>query len=166
MKKMVFILFVLAVMGFVLFSWMFHLIRTKDGFHIVQKKEASFKNTYLDTTQWGPLDYVKYPHISQALLVDKWQSFKDSTQKSFTHLQKNAEEALEKLTQKLKQSDEASQEIKKLQKKFKLEWLKIQKQINETKDQATLDKLKKDAEKLVQRLKSEIAHLQDEYSSP
>ena len=164
MKKILVLIVLIGVSALVLFSWLFHIVNSNDGLHIVRKKEASFSHTYIDATEWGAVDYIKYPNISKALLANKWQSIKKSTQQSINELWNKADNALESLARELEQSDRAAQEIQKLKKSFQKEWNTLQEKIRTSQDQEKIEELKKEAEKLFQRLKSEISKLQKEYN--
>lgn len=45
-----------------------HFIRTSKGLVIERKSELGFADTYVDTRSWGPIDYLKNPKVTKALM--------------------------------------------------------------------------------------------------
>jgi hypothetical protein len=44
-----------------------HIIRAKDGLHLVPKVDAQLADTYVDIRQFGPRDWVNHPDLFAAL---------------------------------------------------------------------------------------------------
>ncbi|MCA9238171.1 MAG: hypothetical protein KDA44_22015 [Planctomycetales bacterium] len=61
--------------------WMalnYHLIRARDGLHLVGKTSATLANTYVDVRNFRPADWVKHPEVTDAILSSKNQALIDS----------------------------------------------------------------------------------------
>lgn len=53
-----------------------YVVKTEDGYRIVPKRQPSFQTVYVDTTKWGPLDWLANTEISDAILQDKLERAK------------------------------------------------------------------------------------------
>ena len=63
---------VLGVIGVLGYSQVlnFHLIRTNNGFHVIKKEAAAYKDTYVDTRNWQAQDPFEHPALMRAMVKD------------------------------------------------------------------------------------------------
>lgn len=81
-----------------------HFIQTRKGFVIWPKTDLTLEDTYADTRNWGPVQYLKHPRIALALLERKKAFSKDhykEMERSFKKNRKEFEKSLEKELDKL-----------------------------------------------------------------
>jgi hypothetical protein len=57
------------VVGIVLYTATthFHVVRARDGFHLVAKQSAQLSETYVDIRQFTMADWVDHPQLAAAL---------------------------------------------------------------------------------------------------
>ncbi|HCF60320.1 MAG TPA: hypothetical protein DFS52_20265 [Myxococcales bacterium] len=64
----------------------YHFIRTSKKLVIERKAEMGFKDTFVDTREWGPIDYLKNPGVANVLarggLKDLLGDSKDASKKA------------------------------------------------------------------------------------
>ena len=53
--------------GLILAVLNFHVIRARDGLHLVPKVDAQIAGTYVDISEFGPRDWLDHPEIFVAL---------------------------------------------------------------------------------------------------
>ena len=57
----------------------FHVVRAKDGFHVIPKVTASLKDPYVDIREFGFSDWQEHPELSAAIAkAEKSDILKDS----------------------------------------------------------------------------------------
>lgn len=70
-------LFIAVVIFFAIFIGVlfnYHFVMTDDGFRVVEKIHWGAKDTFADTRDWGPMDWLNHSEVGKALLnreVDK-----------------------------------------------------------------------------------------------
>ncbi|MGI5861632.1 MAG: hypothetical protein ACOX6T_06180 [Myxococcales bacterium] len=79
----------------------YHLILTSQKLVIERKSELSFKDTFVDTREWGPIDYLKKPRIANALarnglkdLLGESKSVTETAEKDAKRIIKEGQKAL------------------------------------------------------------------------
>ncbi|MBN2381674.1 hypothetical protein JXQ70_02205 [bacterium] len=165
MKKVLLAVFVILIMASAAFCFFFHLVRTRDGMQVFVKEKPGFAHTYLDSRSWGPLDYLKYPHIAHSMMSDTLGEISQSFQKSVRDFQAKADQAAQTISQHLENSEKARNEMSELKQEFEKEWQRLQEKIKKTADSKKLKKLEQDTEKLVQWFQKEIKKIEEKYSS-
>lgn len=83
----------LAGLGIFLLSY--QVIQTDSGLHIVQKDEWGFDKAWVDTRDWGAMDYLKNTDITQKLAKIEWDKFGDRARDRWQQLQKKIDAAFE-----------------------------------------------------------------------
>ncbi|MCB1043218.1 MAG: hypothetical protein KDC35_09775 [Acidobacteria bacterium] len=74
MKK--FIALTVLLLAIAVFFGNYHVVRDKQGLQLVKKSEFGFKETWLDTRDWSPLDYIKHADVSKELAKKHWSDLK------------------------------------------------------------------------------------------
>ena len=49
----------------------YHFVLTGDGMEVLKKESWSPKDTFVDTRNWGPFDWLEHPEIVEALTKKK-----------------------------------------------------------------------------------------------
>jgi hypothetical protein len=69
-----------AIAGGLAFAANYTLIRSSDGWFAERKSEMTLSEAYVDTTQWGAVDFLKHPKIAAALAGRGFKkAFKDDS---------------------------------------------------------------------------------------
>ena len=57
------------IVGFLLYAGVtnFHVVRARDGFHLVAKQNANLSETYVDIRQFSLSDWTNHPQLAAAL---------------------------------------------------------------------------------------------------
>lgn len=74
------------------FAYTRHVVKMKDGYHVVRKRQPSFQNIYVDTTTWGPLDWLSNVEVRDAVALDGL----DQAQREFERQTQEMKKALDK----------------------------------------------------------------------
>ncbi len=48
----------------------FHFVLTKNDFKVIKKSQWGFKDTFVDTRSWGPLDWIDHGELLKAMVND------------------------------------------------------------------------------------------------
>lgn len=48
----------------------FHFVLTKNDFKVLKKSQWGFKDTFVDTRSWGPLDWIDHSDLLKAMVND------------------------------------------------------------------------------------------------
>jgi hypothetical protein len=102
-----------AVAGGLFAAFNYHFIRTSKGLVVERKSEAGFADTFADTREWGPIDYLKNPTVARALMRSGMKELTSESEKAadkaakeagrlLDESQKAVGEALEKAGKQLK----------------------------------------------------------------
>ncbi|MFC1849205.1 hypothetical protein ACFL27_03250 [candidate division CSSED10-310 bacterium] len=153
------VFFVCLFGAFIIFLWFFHIVKAEDGFHLVRKEKPTFVDIYLDTTEWGLLDYARYPQISSSLITGRWEDLSRQVEGSLTELRKQGEKAISSLQSELEQSDHYRVDLEKLQKTFQARWKDLKTEIQKAQSEEAIQKIKKEQEALLKWLEQELEKL-------
>jgi hypothetical protein len=66
-----FIIFVFAVGATIAIIMNVHILKYDEGFKLLVKNQPTFDQTYIDATDTGPIDYLKFPEPVQQFLRTK-----------------------------------------------------------------------------------------------
>ncbi len=69
MKKILNIVLLLIVFGFLFVSYKFTIIRKGMSFYFMEKNPPTFQEVYVDVTDWTFKDYALHPKISAFLVA-------------------------------------------------------------------------------------------------
>ena len=76
MKKTLTILILLAFAGFAAYwSAGHHLLRTEEGYAVLEKRLLSFKDTFVDIRGWTADNFKAHPELKQALKKQGYSDF-------------------------------------------------------------------------------------------
>lgn len=86
-----FVIGFIAGVGSLYVAMSFHIVRAKDGFHVVPKSNASLKDPYVDIREFGFSDWQEHPELAADISrAEKSDILKDSAadnvQRSFDDL--------------------------------------------------------------------------------
>ncbi|MAT73492.1 MAG: hypothetical protein CMJ58_28760 [Planctomycetaceae bacterium] len=56
----------------------YHLIKARDGLHLVKKTQVTLADTYLDARQMSPRDWLQHANAAEAVLRSENQQLIDS----------------------------------------------------------------------------------------
>lgn len=84
----------LVVAGIFVFG-SYHIVRTKDGFQMVEKKSFSFEKLIVDTREWSPVDWIKNKDISAAMAKKKVEEFSDKVSDSWKRFSKRVDDSFD-----------------------------------------------------------------------
>jgi hypothetical protein len=48
----------------------FHFVLSKNDFKVIKKSQWEFKDTFVDTRSWGPLDWINHSDLLKAMVND------------------------------------------------------------------------------------------------
>lgn len=79
-------LLMLLVIGSLYVMGSYQVVRTKEGHEFVERESFKLGETYVDTREWGPIEWIKHPDLLAALtrkklkkveksLSENWSSF-------------------------------------------------------------------------------------------
>lgn len=165
MKKIIVILFLLVICGggLFLFIYNFHLVKTKDGFHVFQKEKPGLAETYLNTEDWNVLDYARYPTISKSLISDSWESLSSQLEQTFSSFSEQIKSTYEDVEKQLENSDVALEELKKIQNNTMKEIEKLEKQLKSAETEKEIEQIKAKITDLHQWYEEHLQELKDQY---
>jgi len=84
-----------AAVGFGWFAWTRHIVRDEDGLRVVKKTEGSFQNIYVDTTDWGTLDWLNNKTVRDAVARDQFERTKEAATEAAKDVKEKINEAVE-----------------------------------------------------------------------
>lgn len=130
--------------GLILVAGNYHLVRTADGYHLIEKKSFGFGEMMVDTRDWTPMDWLKNKNISLGLASEKWQKFKGKVSDGWNDfsddledqidkldLEDTSEDVKKKLTQLRKASKEKYDDLSKKLEKQEIDWDTFTKKLDE-----------------------------------
>lgn len=162
MFRKIFILILLLFIGSsIFFFWQFHIVRTDDGIKIFSKEKGTFANTFLDSTEWGLLDYARFPKITQNLISKKISSLNKELNNSMQDLKRSYQQTIDQIYDNKKASKELQQQINEIQNEFNRKWKNLEKQLDDAHSEQKIQELSREKDQLVHWLKNEIDNLND-----
>ena len=104
---------VAAVGAFVYGSY--YIVRTTNGYQLIEKKAFAFSGTMQDTREWSPMDYLKNPDVTKGLAKEKWSKLKETFSEGWSQFSDGFEKQVAKLEAD-SWPDKAKEELKDLRK--------------------------------------------------
>jgi hypothetical protein len=152
MKTLFRLLVFLALVALVtLLSGFVQVVISEDGVRLFTKRTWTLKETILNTTQWGPKEYLTHPRVSGLLAKDRMMAFGQK-------LSKKAEDLSQQFEEWKSNNPQAKDHFNDMQKRMDQMVKDLHKQME--KKEITSDRLEKELERLLEQFKEEWRRLE------
>lgn len=151
----------LGVLGLVglYFVGAYHVVHSTQGWHMIKKEKWTFSDTFLDTRDWGWVDFLKNPRVASELGKARMEQWKEQAKGLWNDVLDTKNEWLEDLDEVDRKAVEDN--LNRIKEQFENK----AKELQETMEKQDWDteKMEKKMQELNQWAQQELKRLQDKW---